>query len=274
VTGLPDSSSPELHGAYGHELKNIAFGPDGKLYVDLGSTCNICLTDTQSDPRRAAIYVYDENGKNGRLFAQGIRNGEGVQFFPDSNELWVTINARDNMPDPRGKVRTEYVDDHPPDTLIRARDGGNYGWPFCQPDPDTTRRNMPFVRDMNMNKDGHVDCSKMDRHDLALGAHVAALGLEFVPGSLVGSEAKMVALIGMRGSWNRSRKVGYKIVYVPFGADAKPNADKPVDLVTGWLNDATQEAWGRPVDAVAGKDGSIFISDDTSGTVYRLYRRP
>src|SRR5579884_3117348 len=74
IAGLPDASSPELHGHYGHELKNIAFGPDNKLYVDLGSTCNVCVSDTKRDPKRAAVYVYDENGKGGRLFAEGIRN--------------------------------------------------------------------------------------------------------------------------------------------------------------------------------------------------------
>ncbi|HEY0565457.1 MAG TPA: hypothetical protein VGC88_07730 [Terriglobales bacterium] len=273
VSNLPDASSPELHGHYGHELKNIAFGPDNKLYVDLGSTCNVCVSDTKSDPKRAAVYVYDENGKGGRLFAEGIRNGEGVKVFPGSNQLWVTINGRDDMPDPQGSVRTEYVDDHPPDTLIQARDGGNYGWPFCQADPDHTTRNMPFVRDMQMNRDGKVDCAKMDKHALALGPHVAALGLEFVPGSAIGVQGKTVALIGLRGSWDRSRKSGYKIVYVPFGADGQPATDKPYDLVTGWLSEDTQNAWGRPVDAVLGKDGSIFISDDTSGTVFRMYKK-
>lgn len=276
VSGLPSSSLPELHGAYGHELKNITFGPDHNLYVDFGSTCNVCVSDTVSNPKRAAIYVYDENGKGGRLFAQGIRNGEGVRFFPGTSELWVTVNGRDNMPDPKtGKVNDAFVDDHPPDSLLLARDGGNYGWPFCQPSQDSPSGflDMPFVRDVNMNKDGHIDCSKMDKHALGFEAHSAALGLEFVKGTLVGDKHEWVALVGLRGSWNRTRKTGYKIVYVPFNAQRRPDQQEPVNLVTGWLEDGSQSEWGRPVDAVAGKDGSIFISDDTTGTVYRLYRR-
>ena len=276
VSGLPDASSPELHGAYGHELKNITFGPDGRLYVDLGSTCNVCISDTKSEPRRAAIYSYDENGRGAHLFAEGIRNGEGVRFFPGANDLWVTVNGRDDMPDPsNGKVYAQYVDDHPPDSLLLARDGGNYGWPFCQPSQDTSTGwlEMPFVRDLDMNHDGRVDCSKMDRHAMGLAAHSAALGLEFVPGSLVGDPHKTVALITFRGSWNRSRKTGYKVVYIPFDDQThRPAQQTPVDLVTGWLDDATQKEWGRPVDAVAAADGSIYISDDTSGIVYRLYR--
>lgn len=272
VSGLPDSSLPELHGAYGHELKNIALDSNNKLYVSIGSTCNACVSDTMSNPLRGAIYQYNADGSAGRLYARGLRNAEGLAFIPGTNELWVAVNNRDNIAYPHqdstgqyGKVIPAYVDNHPPEEFTHVRDGGNYGWPFCNPNPDQSVDAMPFDRDVQFNADGHVDCSKMDRIDKGIQAHSAPLGLAFLQDA---KTAQVGALIGLHGSWNRTTPTGYKIIYFPWNAQTKLPG-KQVDLVTGW-QDSSGQIWGRPVDSIVDQQGNILISDDSSGTVYKL----
>ncbi|MGN6810606.1 MAG: S-layer homology domain-containing protein [Thermomicrobiales bacterium] len=270
IAGLPDS---------GHGLKNIVLDGQHKLYVSIGSSCNVCLSDTTSTPVRGAIYQYDANGGNGRLFARGIRNAEGLAIAPGtSNALWVAGNHRDNVPYPYndgtgqyGKVIPAYVDNHPPDIFTHVRDGGNYGWPFCNPNPDTPAgyHTMPYDRDYDLNADGHVDCGTIDRTNLGLQAHSAPLGLHFwtepnAPAAYAGG-----AVIGIHGSWNRTTPTGYKVIYVPWNRVAQTPGD-PINLVTGWLDPATQQPWGRPVAAVADRLGNLFISDDLSGAIYKL----
>lgn len=276
VAGLPDSSSPELHGAYGHELKNIALDSHDKLYVSIGSTCNACVSDTQSNPKRAAIYQYNADGSHGRLYAQGLRNAEGLAFLPGTNTLWVAVNNRDNieypLQDASGnyqKVLPTYVDNHPPEEFIAVRDGGNYGWPFCNPDPDKTVNGMPFDRDVEFNADGHVDCSKMDRVTKGIQAHSAPLGLTFLQNTQAPASYRNGALIALHGSWNRTSKTGYKLIYFPWNASTQKPGNQ-VDLVTGWLDAQSQDVWGRPVDSAIDAQGNILISDDLSGTVYKL----
>jgi hypothetical protein len=156
ISGLPDASLPELRGAYEHYLKNIALGPDHSLYVSIASSCNACASDTQSDPVRGAIYRYDAVGGNHHLFARGLRNAEGLAFVPGSNTLWAVVNNRDNIAFPFhdgtgrfGTVFQSYVDNHPPDEFTSVIDGANYGWPFCNPDPNTAAGmdDMPFDAD-------------------------------------------------------------------------------------------------------------------------------
>ncbi len=278
VTGLPDSSSPELKGAYGHELKNIALDGNDKLYVSLGSTCNACTSDTQSNPLRAAIYQYDADGKNGHLFAQGLRNAEGLAFLPNTNDLWVAVNNRDNIQYPfkdntgnYKKVVPAYVDNHPPEEFTKVRPGGNYGWPFCNPNPDTNAKvdNMPFDRDVEFNEDGHVNCDTMDRINKGIQAHSAPLGLLFLQNTQFAAQYRQGAVIGLHGSWNRTTRTGYKVVYFPWNTGTQTPGQQ-TDLVSGWLDDASQNVWGRPVDMAVDQQGSMFISDDTSGTVYKL----
>ncbi len=276
VANLPDSSSPELHGAYGHELKNIALDSNNKLYVSLGSTCNACVSDTQSNPKRAAIYQYNADGSDEHLYAQGLRNAEGLAFLPGTNTLWVAVNNRDNITYPfqdasgnYQKVLPEYVDNHPPEEFISVRAGGNYGWPFCNPDPGKTINNMPFDRDVEFNADGHVDCNKMDRVTKGIQAHSAPLGLTFLQNTKAPASYRNGALIGLHGSWNRTNKTGYKLIYFPWNTATQTPGDQ-VDLVTGWLNTTDQGVWGRPVDSAVDQQGNILISDDFSGTVYKL----
>ncbi|TDN38468.1 sugar dehydrogenase [Hymenobacter sp. UV11] len=278
ITGLPDASTPELQGAYGHQLKNLALDGTHKLYVSIASTCNACLSDTQSDPVRGAIYQYDADGTNRRLFARGLRNAEGLAFVPGTNTLWVAVNNRDNTPYPfddgsgkYGQVIAEYVDNHPPDEFTQVNDGANYGWPFFNPNPDTSTGmdNMPFDRDYDFNRDGHVDVATMTRISKGIQAHSAALGLTFLQGTKFPAAYNNGAVIALHGSWNRTTPTGYKVVYFPWNAATKlPGAQ--TDLVAGFTDLSAGSAWGRPVDTAVDPQGRILISDDQSGTIYQL----
>lgn len=281
VGNLPDASSPGLKGSYGHQLKNMALRDD-KLYVSIASTCNACLSDTRADLRRGAIYEYDANGKNGRLYASGLRNAEGIRFKPGTNELWAVVNSRDNIAypyhkdwngdgkDDYGKVMQSYVDGHPPDLLVKVRDGGNYGWPFCNPNPDDGRDNMPYDRDVQMNSEGDkLDCNKIDRVTKGIDPHSAPLGMNFLYESGLPAPYRNALVTALHGCWNCSAPNGHKIVLFPFREDG--SVGDPVDLVTGWISDEkTGRRWGRPVTAIPNGKGGMYISDDYSGTVYLL----
>jgi glucose/arabinose dehydrogenase len=281
VGNLPDSSSPELRGSYGHELKNIALNGD-KLYVSIASTCNACASDTVSDPVRNAIYEYDANGGNGRLYARGLRNAEGIGFKPGTNELWAVVNSRDNIAypyhkdwdgdgeDDYGRVMQSYVDGHPPDLATRVKDGGNYGWPFCNPNPDGGLDNMPYDIDVELNADGSkLDCSKIDPATKGIAAHAAPLGMSFLQNSGLPEPYRNGFVAALHGCWNCSELNGHKVVLFLFNANG--SLSDPVDLVTGWITNAKSKArWGRPVDAVPDGKGALYISDDLSDTVYLL----
>ncbi|MEN3356978.1 MAG: hypothetical protein V7637_960 [Mycobacteriales bacterium] len=285
VSGLPDASTPELGGAYAHALKNIAIGPDGRLYLSIGSSCNVCAIDTQSTPRRAAIYRYSPTGGDAELFATGLRNAEGLAFVPNSSDLWAVVNNRDNVAypyhrdsdgdgsDDYGKVLPAYVNNHPPELFVHVRQGGFYGWPFCNPTPDGAPdlRDLPFDRDVQTNPDGHVDCGRATPIDQGIQAHSAPLGLTFLAGTTAPAKVRGGALVGLHGSWNRTRRTGYKVAW--FGWDNTAGRPTPQqDFVAGFVapDGQAERIWGRPVDTAVDKDGSILISDDYSGTIYRL----
>jgi glucose/arabinose dehydrogenase len=281
VPNLPDRSSPNLGGAYGHELKNIAIGPDQKLYVDIASATNADPSDTRSDPIRCAIYRYDLDGKNRKLVATGIRNAEGLDFLPGTNELWAVVNQRDNIRYPYkrgrgpyqssdyGQVIPSYVDEHPPDEFIHVRDGANYGWPFANPNPDNGMNRMPFDPDYDTNRDwSQFPESSFTRIDKGIPAHSAPLGFSFLQATKVPVPYRNGAVVALHGSWNRTHKTGYKIVFFPWLPGGEPGAQ--MDLVTGWLDEQTQRVWGRPVDIVPDLEGNLLISDDASGSIYKL----
>ncbi|MBV8142794.1 MAG: sugar dehydrogenase [Verrucomicrobia bacterium] len=281
VPNLPDSSSAGLGGAYGHELKNIAIGPDQKLYVDIASATNADPADTRSDPIRCAIYRYDLNGKNRKLMATGIRNAEGLGFLPGMDELWAVVNERDDIRYPfqsargahsaseYGRVIQSYVDDHPPDEFIHVKQGANYGWPFANPDPDKGLDDMPFDPDYETNPNwSKFPESVFTKVDKGIPAHSAPLGFSFLQGTRVPVPYRNGAAVALHGSWDRSRKTGYKVIFFPWLPSGEPGVQ--ADLVTGWLDDETQRVWGRPVDVVPDSEGNLLISDDYSGTIYKL----
>lgn len=274
VANLPDDSMPELQGRYGHVLKNIALDNNHKLYVSIASTCNACPEDTQSNPKRGAIYQYNADGTGGRLFAEGIRNAEGLAFVPGTNNLWVTLNQRDNIAYPfndatgnYGRVMQSYVDNNPPEGITLVRDGGNYGWPYCNPDQRQGMDNMPFVNDVQLNPNGAINCNTMDRISKGINAHSAPLGILFTQNTQMPQAYRNGVLVALHGSWNRSKATGYKIVYFPWqnGLPAQQ-----LDLVGGFLNSDSTEAYSRPVDIAIGSEGSLFISDDAAHAIYKL----
>ncbi|HYN95632.1 MAG TPA: gluconolaconase [Pilimelia sp.] len=281
VTGLPDTSTPELRGQYSHVLKNIAVRGN-VLYVSIASTCNACVSDTRSDPQRAAIYTYDAAGTNAgrRLYARGLRNAEGLAFVPGTGDLWAVVNNRDNtlVPDDRdvdgdgrgdrGRRMTEFVDDYPVEPFTRVVRSGFYGWPFCNPNSDRGVRRMGYHRDYQLNRDGRAaDCATATPIDVGLPAHTAPLGLTFTQGT---PAPDLGAVIALHGSWNRSTPSGYKVIHFPWTAAGPGNQ---YDLATGWLDAGTGRSWGRPVDVAVDTDGSLLVSDDAAGAVLRLVPR-
>ncbi len=276
VGNLPDGQTPGL-GGYGHPLKNIALDGSGHLYVSIGSTCNVCLSDAQSSPVRASVYVYAADGSGGRLYARGLRNAEGLQTHPTTQGLYVVVNNRDQIPYPfndgsgnYGRVFPGYVDDHPPDEFIGVRDGGNYGWPFCNPNPNTASGldDMPFDDDYNMNQGGGVaSCGLMDRVTRGIQAHSAPLGMSLLQGTAIATYYREGALVSLHGSWNRSVPTGAKVAYFTWDP-VMQRPSQQFDFISGWNTGAGY--WGRPVDAIVDPKGAILVSDDLSGTIYRM----
>ena len=279
VSGLPDASLPELRGSYGHALKNIALDADHRLYVSIASSSNAWSGDAVSDPVRCAIYRYNADGTNRTLFARGLRNAEGLAFLPGTTDLWAAVNNRDNVPYPYqdatgwyGQVLGQYVDNHPPDEFTRVAFGANYGWPFANPNPDSLNGldYPPFDPDYDNNRDwSQYGVNTFQRVSKGIPAHSAALGLTFWQGTAAPAAWRNGATIALHGSWNRSRRTGYKVVYFPWNGETQGPLTQ-TDFVTGWLDEASQGQWGRPVDTAVDLDGNILISDDDSGTIYRL----
>lgn len=241
-----DDYPTEFH----HGWKYIAFGPDGKLYVPVGAPCNIC-DKSEEDERFATITRMDPDGTNREIIAKGVRNSVGFTWHPDTKELWFTDNGRDML-----------GDDIPPCELNRVTEiGQHFGYPFCHggtvSDPEFGSQHP---------------CSDFIAPVQALGAHVAPLGIKFYTGDMFPEKYRGLAFIAEHGSWNRSSKVGYKIATVTLEDNKAVGYDTFLD---GWLNEETQKAFGRPVDILELKDGSLLISDDFGDAIYRLsYEEP
>ncbi|MCA1668955.1 MAG: PQQ-dependent sugar dehydrogenase [Thermomicrobia bacterium] len=236
---------PNLPPPTDHWTRTIAFGPDGKLYLAIGSNCNVCV---QQDTRRAAISVYDPDGKNGRLFATGLRNAVGFTWQPGTNTMWATVNGRDSI-----------GDDIPPDELRIVRDGSFNGYPYCY---NGTTPNPEFGDPSR--------CAQAVPAEVALPAHSAALGITFGDQFNAPQPYKESIYIAYHGSWNRSVKTGYKIVRVPF---VNGQAGQPEDFAWGWLPGSADNpgaVWGRPVGVTVGSDGALYLTDDDQGRVYRI----
>ncbi len=239
---------PALPPRGGHWTRTLAFGPDGRLYVSVGSSCNVCR---ESDPRRAAVSRYEGDGSGERLFATGLRNAVGLAFHPTSGALWATVNERDW----RG-------DDLPPDYVTEVKEGGFYGWPQC------FAARGSVVPDQDFGSGGEA-CRRMTLPTLEIQAHSAPLGLVFYTGRQFPPEYRESLFVAYHGSWNRSVPTGYKIVRVPFSG-GRPSG--PVeDFATGWLQGGAVR--GRPVGLLVAADGALFLSTDD--TIYRIsYRAP
>lgn len=236
-----DDYPTEFH----HGWKYIAFGPDGKLYVPVGAPCNIC-DSTDEDERFATITRMDPDGSNREIYAKGVRNTVGFTWHPETKELWFTDNGRDMM-----------GDDIPPCELNRVSEAGqHFGYPYCH---GGTIKDPEFG--------DQFPCSDFVPPAQPLGAHVAPLAVKFYRGNMFPEKYRDYVFIAEHGSWNRSAKVGYKISLVKLDGNKAVSYETFID---GWLNDDTQEQFGRPVDLLFLKDGSLLISDDYGDAIYRV----
>jgi glucose/arabinose dehydrogenase len=225
-----------------HGWKFIAFGPDNKLYVPVGAPCNICLRD--NDERYASIMRMNPDGSELEVFAHGIRNTVGFTWHPGTQELWFTDNGRDML-----------GDNVPPDELNRAPSAGlHFGYPFVHggdiPDPEFGES---------------VDINQYVKPVQKLGPHVAALGMRFYTGNMFPEEYRNQIFIAEHGSWNRSKKIGYRVMLVKLNGNEAVSYEP---FAEGWLQgDAVS---GRPVDVLVMPDGSMLVSDDYGGVIYRI----
>jgi len=238
----PAIVTDKLPGDRHHGLKYIAFGPDGKLYVNIGAPCNICEPDRD---RYAAIVRMNADGSALEVYARGERNSVGFDWDPRTKDLWFTTNGRDSL-----------GDDLPPDTLNHApKPGLDFGFPYCHagtiPDPEFGKKRA---------------CSEFTPPAQRLPAHVAPLGMRFYTGTQFPAAYRDQIFIAEHGSWNRTHKIGYRITLVKL--DERRNAVSYEPFATGWLQG--EEAWGRPADVAVAPDGSLLVSDDSAGAIYRI----
>ena len=236
-----DDYPTEFH----HGWKYIAFGPDDKLYVPVGAPCNIC-DSTVVDERYATITRMNPDGTDREIVAKGVRNTVGFTWHPETSELWFSDNGRDML-----------GDDIPPCEINRVSEiGQHFGYPFCHggtiADPEFGDQRP---------------CSEFVAPVQNLGAHVAPLGIKFYTGSMFPEEYRNQLFIAEHGSWNRSTKVGYRITLVKLDGNKALSYEPFID---GWLDDESQDQFGRPVDILLLDDGSMLISDDYGDAVYRV----
>ena len=267
AAGLPDAKSPDLGGAYAHALKSVAVGRDGAVYFSIGSTGNISADDRTANPPRATVMRVPPGGGPATPYATGVRNGTGLAIAPDGS-LWTAVNNRDNIANPQtGEADAEYVSGHPPESVARLTPGRELGWPYCKPDAGPA--NLPLIRDVQTNADGsRLDCASLPPIEQSLGAHAAPLGMTFTQNVLPAPYASG-ALMGVHGSWNRQPPYAPEVAFFPWqNGDL---GDKQT-LVGGFQAD-DDTRWGRPVAAVAGPDGAVYITDDYANAVYRLAPR-
>lgn len=224
-----------------HGWKYIAFGPDGKLYVPVGAPCNICDSE---DSIYASIARINPDGSGLEIVAHGIRNSVGFDWHPQTGELWFTENGRDWL-----------SDDTPPCELNHlSQVGQHFGYPFCH---GGTILDPEFGNGKS--------CDDYTAPVQNLGPHVAPLGMLFYTGTMFPAEYRNQILIAEHGSWNRSTKIGYRVTMVKLNGNQSAGY---TDFATGWLNG--DEVTGRPVDLVQWHDGSVLLSDDFSGKIYRI----
>ena len=244
----PGATTPQklasLPGGGGHSTRTVVVGPDNKLYVAIGSSCNVC---EEADPRRAAVVTYNPDGTGEHLFARGLRNSVGLAFNPTTRELWANNNDRDNL-----------GDDLPPEHVNILKDGKYYGWPQCylpgKPNPEYPDAN----------------CATVEPPAITIQAHSAPLGLAFYTGTMFPAEYRGDAIMTLHGSWNRSVPTGAKVVRVRIQNGKATGVE---DFITGWLPPgaaSTSGRWGRPVSPLVLPDGSLLISDDDGGKIWRV----
>lgn len=245
----------------GHTLKTLKLGPDGYLYLNVGSSCNVC---TESNPARATIHRYSKDGKPAgaetagkhepaAVWASGLRNSQGMAWQPQTRAMYATNDGADMRSDTKGGAVNDVL---PPEHLNHIEPGKNYGWPHCWGDQHTDPNFQPA-------DDGF--CATTQPPAITFTSHSTPIGLAFLNNAAFPAQYKTDAIVALHGSWNREQPSGYKLVRVKF------KQNKPVEVIdfaTGWLN--AKGAWGRPVDVIVAPDGALLVSDDRAGIIYRI----
>ena len=256
IASKPDTAPVDVTAAFQlpaehvhHNWKYLRFGPDGKLYMPVGAPCNIC--DVKASDF-ATIRRYNPDGSGMEVVATGVRNSHGLDWHPETKELWFSNHGRDWL-----------GDDTPNDTLNRmTKVGLNFGFPHCH---------QGNIADPDVKKDNA--CMGVEKPVALMGPHAAAMGVQFYTGSMFPAEYKNVAFVARKGSWNRTVKSGFDVVTVRAAADGHGAKIEP--FMTGFLDSATQEFVGRPTFFHQMKDGALLISDEQVGAIYRVsYAKP
>lgn len=247
VASGPVETVATYSGGGGHSSRSIVFGRDNGMYVSIGSTCNVCV---ERNADRATVMRFDADGRNGRVFARGLRNAVGLAVHPATGELWVSQHERDNLEPDHQNL--------PPEEINVLQDGGDYGWPYCHSD-----------RIPNPEFDDAARCARTIPPALKMQAHSAPMMLAFLDRATnFPAEYRGDALVAFHGSWNRDVPTGAKVVRVRV-QDGRPVSYQ--DFITGW-QDAQGDRWGRPVGIAVAADGSVLVSDDAGGAIFRVSR--
>lgn len=228
-----------------HITRTIAFNNKDQMFVSIGSTCDVCF---EKHPWIGTVIISDSEGKNPRVFAKGLRNAVFITVDPKTQDLWGTEMGRDFL-----------GDEKPPDEINIIRDGGDYGWPICFGDK---------IYDSEFGQKTPDYCQNTISPIYQIAAHSAPLGLTFINSSQFPEDWQSDLLVAYHGSWNRSTPIGYKVVRMDFEGDKIKDEE---DFLTGFLQGS--EAAGRPVDLVFDKNGSLFISDDKAGVIYKIIQQ-
>ena len=250
ITAPPRRIAALPAGRNHHWTKSLVANADGsRLYVGVGSNSNVGENGLDEEVNRAGILEVDPATGATHVFASGLRNPVGIDWNPESGQLWVAVNERD-----------EIGSDLVPDYMTSVRPGGFYGWPWSYYGQVIDTRVKPPRPDM---------VAKAIKPDYALGPHTASLGLTFADGARLGPAFANGAFVGQHGSWNRNPPSGYKVIFVPF-AGGRP-VGPPIDVLTGFLNGG--QALGRPVGVAIARDGALLVADDVGNRVWRVSAR-
>lgn len=276
---------PGLHPAdYAHPEKDLVIAPNGTLYFGVGSATNDSPGNRRSSPPQAVIMAVQPDGSGLQVVEKGVRNGEGLAVAPDGT-VWTAINNRDNLTypfhrpyggsaDAFGQAIPGYINEHPPDEVVPVQPGRDLGWPYCNPDQDLSTpagslADVPFTADAVTNPGGHrLPCPALPPVEVGLPAHSAPVGMSFLEHTSLPAPWSGGAVIAVHGSWDRQPPRPPAVLWLPWDAARRTLA--PAVPLAGGFQEPDGRRWGRPVDAVAGPDGALYVSDDTAGAIYRL----
>ncbi len=244
ISDIP--SGNESAGGGGHWTRDLEFSPDGQtLYVAIGSRSNV--DDDRREDRRACILAFDPDGRNERVYATGIRNPVGLATHPKTGELWTSVNERDGL-----------GDNLVPDYITPVQEGGFYGWPWYYMGPHQDPRHAGKRPDLK---------DKVLTPDVLLQSHMASLGMTFYAHGAFPQEYHHDAFAAQHGSWNRTRRVGYKVIRIPMN-NGKATGEFE-DFLVGFVTE-NGDVWGRPVGVAIAADGALMVTDDGSGVIWRV----